>query len=245
MSPSSKFSVIVPVYNEAATIGPLLDRVLASPVVGEVVVVNDGSTDGTSEALEALAQCSRVKVVSHERNRGKGAAIRTGIRHVTGDFVIVQDADLEYDPTDYEGILRVLEDPSVSVVYGSRRLMTSNPMSSLSFFLGGVTLTWIANLLYGTRITDEPTCYKAFRTDLLKSLPLQCEGFEFCPEVTALVARRGIRISEVPIHYYPRGTADGKKIRARHWFEAVGVLVRLRLRPSGRRPVPQPHEEQR
>ncbi len=109
-------------------------------------------------------------------------------------------------------------------MYGSRRRLKSNPMASLTFYLGGVTLTWITNLLYGTRITDEPTCYKAFRTELLKSLPLTCEGFEFCPEVTALVAKRGIRIHEVPIRYYPRTTSEGKKIRARHWFEAVATL---------------------
>ena len=227
-------SVIVPAYNEAGTILRLLDLVLESPVVSDVVVVDDGSTDGTEEALRTLAGNPRVKVVSHERNRGKGAAIRTGIGHVAGEFVIVQDADLEYDPGDYPAILREFEDPAVSVVYGSRRLLRSNSMASPSFFMGGVTLTWITNLLYGTRITDEPTCYKAFRTKLLKGLPLTCEGFEFCPEVTALVAKRGLRIREVPIHYYPRTTSEGKKIRAKHWFEAVATLLRLRFSDSGR-----------
>jgi len=226
----ANLSVIVPTYNEARTIERLIDRVLGSPVVSEIVIVDDGSTDATAEVLARLAQRSKIKVASHERNRGKGAAIRTGIGHVTGDLVIIQDADLEYDPGDYEAIVRQFEDPAVSVVYGSRRLLKSNPMSSLSFFMGGVSLTWITNLLYGTGITDEPTCYKAFRTELLKSLPLRCEGFEFCPEVTALVAKRGIRIREVPIRYYPRKTAEGKKIRARHWFEAVGTLLRLRWR---------------
>lgn len=223
-------SVIVPVYNEAGTVAELVGRVLRSPVVTEVVVVDDGSTDGTKEILRSLAGHPKLKAVLHERNRGKGAAIRTGIERITGELAIIQDADLEYDPEDYEAIVREFEDPTVAVVYGSRRLLRTNPISSPMFLLGGVTLTWITNLLYGTRLTDEPTCYKAFRTALLRSLPLTCTGFEFCPEVTALVARRGIRIREVPIRYYPRKTSEGKKIRARHWFEAVGTLLRMRLR---------------
>ena len=225
-----KLSLIIPAYNEEATIGKLLDLVLASPTEPEVIVVDDGSTDGTVKVLERYADDSRVLVVGHSHCRGKGAAIRTGIAHATGDVILIQDADLEYDPRDYEVILREFDDPGVSVVYGSRRLMKSNRMSSLSFFLGGVTLTWITNALYGTGITDEPTCYKAFRSQLLRDLPLKCEGFEFCPEVTALVAKRGIRIKEVPIHYYPRLKSEGKKIRARHWFEAVGTLLAHRFR---------------
>ena len=225
-----KLSVIVPAYNEGATIDTLLKRVLDTGVEMEVVVVDDGSSDGTPEILRSFESDPRVVVVAHESNSGKGRAIRTGIAHVTGDVVLIQDADLEYDPGDYEVILREFDDPEVSVVYGSRRLMKSNRMSSLSFFLGGVTLTWITNALYGTGITDEPTCYKAFRSELLRDLPLKCEGFEFCPEVTALVAKRGIRIKEVPIHYYPRLKSEGKKIRARHWFEAVGTLLAHRFR---------------
>jgi len=226
----ANLSVIVPTFNEVRTIGAIVDRVLASPVVSEVVIVDDGSTDGTRSVLETLGKRQRVKVVWHDRNRGKGAAIRTGVEHVAGELTIIQDADLEYDPNDYELIVRQFEDPAVAVVYGSRRLLKTNPISSPSFFLGGVTLTWITNILFGTALTDEPTCYKAFRTSLLRSLPLRCTGFEFCPEVTALVAARGIRIREVPIRYYPRKTSEGKKIRAKHWFEAVATLLRLRFR---------------
>lgn len=223
-------SVIVPAYNEASTIRQLLKLVLAQPIDLELVVVDDGSTDGTTDILREFAADQRVRVITQESNQGKGAAIRTGIAGVRGEIVLIQDADLEYDPGDYTAILEQFEDPDVSVVYGSRLKLKSNHISSPSFFLGGVTLTVITNLLYGTRLTDEPTCYKAFRAPLLKSLPLECKRFEFCPEVTALIAKRGIRIQEVPIHYFPRRTADGKKIRARDWFEAVATLLRYRFR---------------
>lgn len=225
-----KLSVLVPAYNEIPTIEVLVGKVLSLDIDLEIIIVDDGSTDGTREIVERLAINPRMRLFMHHRNRGKGAAIRTGIKHASGEYTIIQDADLEYDPADYETILRKFEDPDVSVVYGSRRTMKGNSMSSLSFFLGGVTLTMITNLLFRTGITDEPTCYKAFRTDLLKSLPLECEGFEFCPEVTAKVAKRGIRIAEVPIHYYPRSNTEGKKIRARHWFDAVGTLLAERFR---------------
>jgi dolichol-phosphate mannosyltransferase len=231
---SVKLSLIIPAHNEESTIGDVLDRVLATPVSPEAIVVDDGSTDGTASVIEQYKDDPRVHIVTHPVNRGKGAAIRTGIAYATGDIILIQDADLEYDPGDFEAILKAFESPDVAVVYGSRRLLKSNRMSSLSFFVGGVSLTWITNLLYGLSITDEPTCYKAFRASLLKSLPLTCERFEFCPEVTALVARRGIRIVEVPIHYYPRSKKEGKKIGAMDWFEAVGTLIRCRFRPLTR-----------
>jgi dolichol-phosphate mannosyltransferase len=225
-----RLTVIIPAYNESATVGEILDRVLASPIDLEAIVVDDGSTDATPQALACFRDDPRVVIVRHERNLGKGAAIRTGIAHARGDITLVQDADLEYDPGDYEKLLAPFDDPGVSVVYGSRRLMP-NPDSSAIFKMGGVSLTWITNLLYGTGITDEPTCYKAFRSELLRSLPLKCEGFEFCPEVTALVARRGYRIHEVPIRYYPRSIAEGKKIRLSDWFKAVATLLGNRFRP--------------
>lgn len=231
---ANKLSVIVPAFNEQTTIEPLLQRVLGLGLDLEVVVVNDGSSDDTLQVVQRFAADPRIVIVSHERNCGKGAAIRTGIAHVTGDVVIIQDGDLENDPGDYRVILREFEDPSTSVVYGSRRLMKSNRTWPLSSLLAGLTLTWITNILFGTRITDEPTCYKAFRADVIRSLPLTCMGFEFCPEVTALVAKRGIRIKEVPIHYYPRSKSEGKKIRARHWFEAVGTLLSQRFRKDPR-----------
>ena len=224
--------VIIPIYNEENTLEEVIEKVLASPLHPTIIAVDDGSSDGTREILKRHGGNERVRVASHERNLGKGAAVRTGIGLATGDIVLVQDADLEYDPDDFGAILAQFEDPDVQVVYGSRRLKPSNPICSSMFLLGGATLTWFTNLLYGTGITDEPTCYKAFRRELLQSLPLRCSRFEFCPEVTAIVARRGIRIREVPISYSPRSRAEGKKIGLRDWFEAVYTLLRYRFLPE-------------
>ncbi len=224
--------VIIPIYNEENTLEEVIEKVLASPLHPTIIAVDDGSSDGTREILERYDGNERVRVASHELNRGKGAAVRTGISLATGDVVLVQDADLEYDPGDFGAILVLFEDADIEVVYGSRRLDSSNPICSSMFLLGGTTLTWFTNLLYGTGITDEPTCYKAFRRELLQSLPLRCSRFEFCPEVTAIVARRGIRIREVPISYSPRSRAEGKKIGLRDWFEAVYTLLRYRFLPA-------------
>ncbi len=228
-----KLSVIIPVYNEAATIAQVIERVLAvelDTTEKEVVVVDDGSTDGSGAVLAALAtrRPNSLKIVYHERNQGKGAAIRTALEHVTGDIVITQDADLEYDPQEYPGLLAPFEDPAVQVVYGSRNLRR-NPHSSWSFYWGGRLLSWIANLLYGSHITDEATGYKLFRTDLLRSLNLQSTGFEFCPEVTSKLLLRGVKIHEVPISYQPRSLDEGKKIDWRDGLQAIWTLLKYRL----------------
>jgi glycosyltransferase involved in cell wall biosynthesis len=228
-----KLSVIVPVYNEATTVAQIIERVLKvelGDVEKEVIVVNDGSTDGTGAVLDSLVvrQPNPLKIVHHEQNRGKGAAVRTALEHVTGDVVITQDADLEYDPQEYPALLAPFEDPAVQVVYGSRNLH-GNPRSSWSFYWGGRLLSWIANLLYGSHITDEPTGYKALRADLLRSLDLQSDGFEFCPEVTGKVLRRGIEIHEVPISYRPRSFDEGKKINWRDGLRAIWTLLKYRL----------------
>ncbi len=228
-----KLSVIVPVYNEAATVAQIIERVLKvelGDVEKEIIVVNDGSTDGTGAVLDSLVahRPNPLKIVHHERNRGKGAAVCTALEHVTGDVVITQDADLEYDPQEYPALLAPFEDPAVQVVYGSRNLH-GNPRSSWSFYWGGRLLSWIANLLYRSHITDEPTGYKALRADLLRSLDLQSEGFEFCPEVTGKVLRRGIEIHEVPISYRPRSFDEGKKINWRDGMRAIWTLLKYRL----------------
>jgi len=228
-----KLSVIIPVYNEAATIAQVIECVLAvelDTTEKEIVVVDDGSTDGSGAVLATLStrRPNPIKIVHHERNQGKGAAIRTALEHVTGDIVITQDADLEYDPQEYPSLLAPFEDPAVQVVYGSRNLRL-NPHSSWSFYWGGRLLSWIANLLYGSHITDEATGYKLFRTDLLRSLNLQSTGFEFCPEVTSKLLLRGVKIHEVPISYQPRSLDEGKKIDWCDGLQAIWTLLKYRL----------------
>jgi len=220
-----RLSVLMPVYNEARTVEEIVRRVRALPLDLELVVVDDGSTDGTRALLPSIGGIDRLLV--HERNRGKGAAIRTALAVATGDVVVVQDADLEYDPQDLVPMLRRMEQGDATVVYGSR-ILGHNPMSHPSFYLGGRLLSLLANWWYGLSITDEPTCYKMMRRDLLASLGLECEGFEFCPEVTAKLARRGHRIVEVPIRYAPRRLCEGKKIRARDGWIAIRTLWRYR-----------------
>lgn len=220
-------TVIIPVYNEKETILALLERVRAVEIPKQIILVDDGSSDGTREILGQL-DLPGVLVIMHDRNRGKGAAIRTALSQVRGRMVIIQDADLEYDPQDYHLLVQTLERSGGPVVYGSR-LLRRNPISSPMFYLGGRTVTFFTNLLFGSRLTDVPTCYKLFTRELITSLPLRCEAFEFCPEVTALILRRGINIPEVPISYHPRSTAEGKKIGVVDGVQAIWTLLRLRL----------------
>ncbi|HIE37673.1 MAG TPA: glycosyltransferase family 2 protein [Anaerolineales bacterium] len=225
-----KLSVLIPVYNEAATITHVVEQVMAVNIDKEIIIVDDGSTDSTWQVVQELAARwpEVVKPLRHERNRGKGAALQTAVAHVTGDVVITQDADLEYDPTEYPHLLEPFTSPEVQVVYGSRNLRR-NPRSSWSFYWGGRLLSWLANLLYGSRITDEATGYKLFRSDLFRSLDIQSDGFEFCPEVTAKILRRGIHIHEVPISYQPRSREEGKKINWRDGLVAIWTLIRYRF----------------
>jgi len=223
-----KLSVIIPVYNERATIAEIVRRVLAVDLPKELIIVDDGSTDGTRELLRQIP-AEVATVLYHDRNQGKGAAIRTGLEHVTGEMVIIQDADLECDPNDFPALVRPIVEGKVQVVYGSRILRRDNPRLYRSFYLGGRLISLIANLLYGIRITDEPTCYKLFRREVIKGLNLQCRGFEFDPEVTAKIARRGIPIYEVPIRYMPRTIAEGKKMSWKDGLYAVWILVKYRF----------------
>jgi len=208
--------------------------VLSAPVAKQVVVVDDGSTDGSGGVVARLAESHpEVELASHAANRGKGAAIRTGLARARGSYTIIQDADLEYDPADYARLLQAARERGARVVYGSR-VLARQPISYRRYYWGGRLLSAVASLLYGQRITDEPTCYKLLATDLLRGLPLREEGFGFCPEVTALVRRRGERIVEVPIHYAPRSIAEGKKIRWRDGLRAVWILLKLRWSRRGK-----------
>ncbi len=221
-----KVSVIIPAFNEDHTLAACVRAVYErNPGLDlEVIVVDDGSRVPVS----GLAGPGLV-VVRHDKNRGKGAAIRTGLDRATGDVVLIQDADLEYDPADYARVLEPIASGKADAVYGSRLLRSDNRRSYWSFYLGGRLVTAWTNFLYGSRLTDEPTCYKAVRTPLLRELGLTCMGFEFCPEVTAKLLRRGVRIVEVPISYRPRSIEEGKKIRWSDGLTALWTLLRYRF----------------
>src|SRR5271168_2043406 len=224
-------SVIVPVYNEVAHVDELLQAIHASPVKKEIIIVDDGSSDGTREKLLAMPLADDVTMVFHERNCGKGAAIRTGLAYARGEYILIQDSDLEYDPQDYPALLRPLEQRQANVVYGVR---PDRPERGLRFFLGAKLLTHLANLLYGAGIHDEATCYKVFRRSLIEQVDLQCRRFEFCPEVTAKLCRMGEKIAEVPINYAPRTAGEGKKIRHSDGWLAIWTLIRYRFTPRFR-----------
>src|SRR5258706_7939760 len=216
-------SVIVPVYNEVAHVDEFLQAIHASPVKKEIIIVDDGSSDGTGERLHAMPLASDVTIVFHEKNYGKGAAIRTALQYARGEYVLIQDSDLECDPQDYPALLRPLEQRIANVVYGVR---PDRPERGLRFFLGAKLLTHLTNFLYGASIHDEATCYKVFRRSLISRIDLQCQRFEFCPEVTAKLCRMGETIAEVPIAYTPRSAGEGKKIRHADGWLAIWTLLR-------------------
>ena len=223
-------SVLMPVYNERKTLLSLLERIQAAPISKEILIVDDGSTDGTRDILrcEIEGGWPEVRVFYHAANRGKGAAIRTVIPHARGAYCIIQDGDLEYDPQDYLPIVAAFAAQKAEVVYGSRFLRGWPPMRPANKLVNKL-LALMVRVLYGAPLTDEATCYKAFRTELLQSLPLTCRRFEFCPEATARVLRRGCKIAEVPISYTARSMADGKKIRWSDGVSAIWTLLKFRF----------------
>lgn len=222
-------SVIMPVYNERGLVLTSIARVLAQPIVSQLIVVNDGSTDGTAEVLSQVSD-PRVHIVQHTHNRGKGAAIRTGLAHVSGDMTVIQDADLEYDPADLPRLVQPIQSGRADVVYGSR-FVSGESRRVLLFWhsLGNRVLTTLANMAADVNLTDMETCYKVFRTDLLKSLHLRENRFGFEPEVTIKVARSRARIYEVGISYAGRTYADGKKINWKDGVSAIRCIVKYRL----------------
>lgn len=240
-----KVSILIPVYNEQATLREILHRVrsvdlvidaahstyLEGPMVleREIVLVDDGSTDGSEKILREEAAKGDIKVVFHGRNRGKGAAVRTGIQAATGDILLIQDADLEYDPRDYLSLLLPILEKRAEVVYGSRFL--GGPRTAMLFWhmLANKLITLMTNVLYNAILSDVETCYKVFRADLIKAIPLRSNRFEIEPEITAKVLKRGHRIYEVPISYTGREYTEGKKIGLKDAFEAVWALLKYRF----------------
>jgi glycosyltransferase involved in cell wall biosynthesis len=230
-----KLSVVMPVYNEVNTIQEIVRRVVAAPVEveKELIVVDDGSTDGTRERYESIReehQDVRVEIVLHERNRGKGAALRSGFDRATGDIILVQDADLEYDPRDYPRLIAPIVEGNADVVYGSR-FVGSEAHRVLYFWhmVGNRCLTLLSNAFTDLNLTDMETCYKVFRGDVLRKLKLRSNRFEIEPELTAKIARAGCRIFEVGISYAGRDYSAGKKITWRDGLKAVGAIVRYRF----------------
>lgn len=223
MTKVKKLSVIIPVYNEAKTIATIVKQVIKVKVPKEIIIIDDGSTDGTAKIIDSFKRKFKLKIIHQPINLGKGAAIRTGIQHATGEYIIIQDADLEYDPQDYLKLLKPIEDGKAQVVYGSR---FTGEHRNIFFWhwLANHFLSLLTNVLYNTTLSDMETCYKVFPTDFLKSLNLKCKGFEFEPEVTAKTLKKNIRIYEVPISYTGREYSEGKKIT---WKDGIIALVLL------------------
>lgn len=225
-----KLSILLPVYNELKTIADVLELVKNLNLDKEIVLVDDFSTDGTREFLKSRFKSdnAEIKVFYHDKNRGKGAAIKTALSHAEGDYIIVQDADMEYSPHDIVRLVEFVKDTDAKVVYGSRFLETWKT-TSFPHFLVNKFLTTLTNVLFRASLTDMETCYKMIRTDIMRNLNIRAKRFEFEPEVTAKLLKKGYVIKEVPISYRGRGYDEGKKITWRDGIEAVIVLFRLRL----------------
>jgi len=223
-------SVVVPVFNEARTVGAVVDRLrrIDLPVPREIIVVNDGSTDGTAEALRPLASEPGVTIVDADRNRGKGSAIRLGLSRACGTIIAIQDADLELDPSDLSGLVEPILAGRTAVVYGSR-FLAGRPKAPWTTIAANRALTWATNRLYGSSLTDMETCYKVMRTEVARSLRLESDRFDIEPEITAKLLRRGHEVMEVAVRFEARPRSAGKKIRWRDGVRALWVLVACRL----------------
>ena len=226
---SMKLTIIIPVYNEQHTIREIVERVQRTELPDEILIVDDGSSDGTRSILAELDGKSELRVILHERNQGKGAAVITGISHASGDVLLIQDADLEYDPRDYPALLKPLEEGLADVVYGSRFMGGPRRPTMFWHMIANKLLTLMTNILYDNILTDMETGYKVFRREVVQGMRLHARGFEFEPEFTAKVLKRKVRIFEVPITFNPRDYAEGKKIKLKDAFVAVWALVKYRF----------------
>lgn len=229
-----KLSILIPVYNELKTVVPVLELVANAPASGlekELIVVDDGSTDGTRALLEELdASLYNARIYFHEKNQGKGAALRTAQGHATGDIIIIQDADMEYSPEEYPELLKPILDGKADVVYGSR--LSGGKVSRAFYFthlVGNKVLSLLTNILYNSTLTDMETCYKVFRAEIFKAVKINSNRFDFEPEITAKVLKQGVRFYELPISYYGRDYAEGKKITWKDGFQAIWALLKYRF----------------
>jgi glycosyltransferase involved in cell wall biosynthesis len=223
-------SVVMPAYNECQTIATIVERVLATELVDEIIVIDDGSSDGTSQVLENLGQREpRLRLIRHDRNLGKGAAVRSGVQAAACDLVLIQDADLEYDPRDYPALLMPIQEGKADVVYGSRFLGGPRRTTMFWHMVANRLLTFMTNLLYNSILSDMETGYKLFRREVIQAIPLRANRFDFEPEITAKLLKRRLRVFEVPISFNPREYSEGKKIGLRDAFSAVWALLKYRF----------------
>lgn len=226
-----KISILIPVYNEVATLNKMIEKIENTSFCNlekEIILIDDASSDGSTELLKELE--SKYKVFYHTKNQGKGAALRTGLKEVTGDITVIQDADLEYDPKDYEDLIKLIIEDKADVVYGSR-LSGGKPSRSFMFthLLGNKFLTFLTNILYNTTLTDMETCYKAFKTSFIKDIKIKSDRFDFEPEITAKVLKKRARLYELPISYYGREYEEGKKITWKDGLHAIIALIKFRF----------------
>ncbi len=222
-------SVVIPVYNEVKNIEEILKRVNATNLTWEIIVVDDGSQDGTRDVLKKMDGTTGLRVILHERNQGKGAAVRTGLQAARGDIILIQDADLEYSPHDYPILLEPIKDGTADVVYGSRFLGGPRRVAMFWHMIANKMLTFMTNILYDTILSDMETGYKVFRREVVDGMKLHANRFDFEPEFTAKILKRHYRIYEVPISFNPRDYSQGKKIKLKDAFEAVWTLLKYRF----------------
>ena len=224
-----KISIIIPVYNEVKNIAEIVKRVQATKLAAEIIIVDDGSKDGTHEFLKKMDGKKKIRVIFQEKNQGKGAAVATGLKAATGDILLIQDADLEYDPRDYPALLKPIQEGVADVVYGSRFLGGAHRVTMFWHQVANKLLTLFTNILYDSILTDMETGYKVFRRAVIEGMTIKAKRFNFEPEFTAKILKRKYRIYEVPITFNPRDYSEGKKIKLKDAFEAVWALIKYRF----------------